>query len=706
MAKREARALLQIAERAAEQLCTNQGSKSLFATILSELHHAAPDESAYTSLWARTAGCVGIWQPGEKTGEFVRVADFSHEWAKWAKCPKITSKGNKRRVALVGESAPRGFLYDPQYTPAGTLGSMLNSYAGIGEVEIVDLACTGLLSWDLLPLVHSTADLLPDIVVIFAGNNWNQHWPPATPHERRITAEVLRDEGLRGLNAYFNEGLSALASGLVASFQAFTIETKIPVVLVVPETNLVDWRPADAVIPRLAGADSRVWQEYWLEARAALDDDKVDDAAAYAEKMIELDEGLSEPSLGILGECKQRQGDMAKARRCFELARDSSIGDFSRAPSAFSTSTEILRAAFAKGDIIVVDLPAVFQEWLDGELPDRRLFLDYCHLSSEGIRVAMAATAGAIAKKWNVTEIPRKRLYEAAPGPANTVEATVQLRAAIHNARRGQCKDIVRFHCEQALRASSEIAGPMQSFIQMQASRAPMWACKEILDLCTDNKGIGRYLLEFVTMSAELSLKFFDRNLLDAMAESLEAHGHGALDSLANVRVSQYGVAPGKAINLLDPSYANGWDDKGWWEVAGGANMSIRRRRRPYYVAHSPVSRFIFMGSEPHDIALHVTLRSETSTKCVVAINGQTQDEIALTTDWKSHKLLVASDAIQRGLNEVTVRWETSKDAPGFSRSAAADVLENGYTPGLAHKFGDVFALTADMPSPRKQQRA
>jgi hypothetical protein len=54
-----------------------------------------------------------------------------HEWDWWANLGRIEPKeAGRARVVLIGESVARGYLYDPQFTPAMALEMMLEPYFG------------------------------------------------------------------------------------------------------------------------------------------------------------------------------------------------------------------------------------------------------------------------------------------------------------------------------------------------------------------------------------------------------------------------------------------------------------------------------------------------------------------------------------------------------------------------------------------------
>src|SRR5437899_1853584 len=73
---------------------------------------------------------VGIWDR-KKDGDrshFVRSLDTSAEWQYWARVGRIGARmPGKCRVVLIGESVARGYLYDPQFTPAMALETILQS---------------------------------------------------------------------------------------------------------------------------------------------------------------------------------------------------------------------------------------------------------------------------------------------------------------------------------------------------------------------------------------------------------------------------------------------------------------------------------------------------------------------------------------------------------------------------------------------------
>ena len=147
---------------------------------------------------------VGIWKrkSGDKEAPRVRLPDRRDEWFYWADKERIEPKRCKWRVALLGESVARGYLYDPHFNPASALEEMLKSQLAAGKIDIVDLAKSNQTLQELKVIVGQCLALRPDIIVIFAGNNWR---PYLTDSDIHYVDSVLRKEGVPGMKSILHE---------------------------------------------------------------------------------------------------------------------------------------------------------------------------------------------------------------------------------------------------------------------------------------------------------------------------------------------------------------------------------------------------------------------------------------------------------------------------------------------------------------------
>src|SRR5690554_3035038 len=114
---------------------------------------------------------VGIYKPEVKDGKkyYHRDILLKDRWSYFADVQSIPPKSDKKRIVLLGESVTRGFLLDPEYTPAIVLDQLLNSNKDKFGYELVDLAETNLGMAGIKERYTQCMDLEPDMVVFLAG---------------------------------------------------------------------------------------------------------------------------------------------------------------------------------------------------------------------------------------------------------------------------------------------------------------------------------------------------------------------------------------------------------------------------------------------------------------------------------------------------------------------------------------------------------
>jgi len=204
------------------------------ADTASDFHYAKT-----STIWHE--GDVGIWEPRIEGGKsvFVRRLDTIEEWVHWANIGRIEAKGSKRRVLFMGESVARGYLYDPDFNPGMALQMILDRQFGEGEIEVIDLARTNL-GFQIRDLAISARQLEPDIAIIFAGNNWCNTAPTFSDVVRIDNA--LASEGMAGVKRVSEEYIEQTGTGVVRDIALAYKEQGIPLVWIIPEFNLGDWR--------------------------------------------------------------------------------------------------------------------------------------------------------------------------------------------------------------------------------------------------------------------------------------------------------------------------------------------------------------------------------------------------------------------------------------------------------------------------------
>ncbi len=335
-----------------------------------------------------TPSPIGVWLPQVVNGEQVFVRPEAAMWGDdWAprKClvPKTTPL--PLRVCLIGESTAAGFFYAPHLTPAMVLEDQLREVKGAGAYEVVDLTKVDMTAsggkHDLVRVTVAALQLNPDVLVIFAGNNWLTPIRPFSSSSRDHFlrfAPAYREAGVRGIMELCKRDTLSHYQGVVTNLSYIAAAARIPTILVIPEVNHLDWERGFPVA-WLSGERTPEWHRLYRQAMALAktgDSSHGDVIAAIAEHMIELDGGTCPVSYRLLGNALLAQGRIVEAREIYIREVDSAAWTPEALPGAGTTIRKVLRKGAEQDGLARVDLPAIFFEH-SGNIPGRELFLDY-----------------------------------------------------------------------------------------------------------------------------------------------------------------------------------------------------------------------------------------------------------------------------------------------------------------------------------------
>jgi len=643
---------------------------------------------------------IGVWLKRADAGgiAYVRQSNRTGEWRsaheRWADVEVIPSKGARRRVILLGESAARGYFYDPVYTPATVLETLLARHLPEGA-EVIDLAANDLSSAELETLLRKVPALAPDAIVIFAGNNWAQAILRRTIEDvgtRSSAAAALRHEGVSGLKRLLEDRLLRSVIERTQMLPLLLQRMGIPAVVVVPEFNLADWADhASSNAPWLAQGENRRWWDHYLQAQRALQEKALQRAAKHAKQMIALDGGLTHNGLQILGTELAAAGEHEQARSALERARDARVWDVANlSPRCSASIQDGLRRA-ASRTVQVVDLPAVFARLNGNRLPDRAMFMDYCHLSAPAIAVAMACTARALVPQIDLPpdDVIRE---DATLLPPPEVEGTAHLLAAIHNAHWGQRDDIVRHHLRAAGK-SIEMIETLRLVFEMQGRRVPAWMTSAAGTVtATPNSLISRYFMGYSKG------RHFDERLLNLIAATLEEGGDAsASQRLETIRLAEWSVQSSTArVDLLDTVWTQIADQcpaKHEEVRGGGAEGQVRGWHRAY----TPLSRFPLVSNSrsARGMRIQLTCRRaaffEPEGECVLRLNHMDIESFVLSRSWRVHHFELPAHLIRRGVNELELMWPAGQWQSTAAVEAAATQMESGRLAELSPAFADIL---------------
>jgi hypothetical protein len=617
---------------------------------------------------------VSIWEEEKDTGEFVRARKHVDLWRFCADVERIGKKGDKKRIVLLGESVARGFFFDPVYCPAQVLGEQIGASAE--AVEIVDLAQSNCDPWWLSKVAASTPLLEPDAVVIFAGNNWRVGALANTSMEAFMADGELiaQQHGFSTLLKKQLQDLEHFATRVVTQLAASLTQSGIPVVFVIPEINVADWTnaPVGALdVPLMSAEDTQNWVRAYQAASEALDQRAFANAGQFILTAIELDGGTSSASLDLLARTQRGLGKQNdEAYRTLRQSRDI-IDDTRVVPSVFVNVADVIRRVAPQVGATVVDLPQLFRDRYEHEIPGRRLYLDFCHHTSEGIRVAMAATSQKLLPILFRKDAHLDDLIDAASTPAPEHEAWAHVLAGIHNAHWGQDPEICSYHFRRAGELHPDIVSNGIPLVYEAYRRRTPPVLLPAFDQLVKND-IAEVCLVGYSPLARGIIK--EQALLSAISTVLPEFASVSPDpDLSLGEVTE--------IDLLQSHWTELTDRNRWY-------------RRSYAAVYGLKRTFTFSCASPLDLSIDLTSRipgAADAGEIVIELNGNLITRATLKDKWASLRSPAGAQIVNSGLNQLTISWPNvlRKD----SRARVRTDFEAGHKVDIRTHFGQIHDL-------------
>jgi hypothetical protein len=624
---------------------------------------------------------LGIWTLNPISKTYERSEEFMDAWSYWANIDQIPLKKRKaNRIVFTGESVARGYFYDPHYTPAKVLEEILSS-AG-AEAEIVDLAKIDMTMEELLCTVKESMVLEPDIVVIFAGNNFYLNLLARL--DNRQTQQLDHTPERNNFSDIFAElenELGQAVDELMVFFEKLAAEHRIKVLFVIPEYNLADWRVPQMAkpLPNLKNGKLLQWRDALEELPGLILKGDLERAERLSELLIALD--LTHPAgYEFMAQVKLKQQDLIKAKEYFEVARDTSFRSVGR-PRIFSViRSRILSKASISQDVRILDLPAIFATHLNGRIPGRHLFLDYCHLTAEGIQASMAHVAHIVLHHFLQAAVPLEEVmqYSCDSIPDDETVSKAHFFAAIHNAHNNQGYDIIQHHCARSIEASGNITDFMLLFLDMASRKAPNVVCKsfeEVMSLMDEQ----RYHAGF---SSPRNSKLLDVTLTRAILDVLKDKGIDHEPRMRTLQNEEHGVRYRK-VNLLESFYS-----KTDYDQRVG-------RQLPYYQAFDLKSVFYLVAERGLPVEFRITCKSRSISgeeDLRIEINNIPVTTLRIDNKWGTNTFACDPDILTDGVNTVTIYWPLSDNNHVFSGAASSfsDLIDV-----MSYRSGEIYSFEA-----------
>jgi len=651
----------------------------------------------------RRAEPISIWMPQTLDGETVWVRPPAQPFGDhYASRRELRRKRAQLplRVMLFGESAAAGYLYAPRLTPAGVLESQLQGCVGAANIEVIDLARTNETLAGLRNSVRAALQINPDVLVVYTGNNWTLLETPelsvyaSAPAARQAVGKMLLDGRLARIAEQAWQHIVDAASAVFEEIALIARAVGIPVIVVIPEVNLADWENRQPV-HWLPDEGVARWHAHYAVAADALDRGDVAAATDAAMAMLSLDGGECPTSWRLLARARAHSGDLAGAaqvaRTEIERTRYTSMA-FLAAPQAGPRVQQLQRDLCARLGFTAVDLREVFAEHAGSAWPGSAYFLDYCHLTADGIAIAMAATASAVLEVSGMLE-PAPAWPALLANPATSalavepeVEALACFGAAIHGAHRQLSTTgaaaMLEAWCRRALAASPGIAATFLDFVEARCAGGPA-----VLSAALHRNADSPYPL---LLQHGWRWEQLDADVILAIREVLPAHADHIDRLLADA--AQY------PLELCAPPWRWLWQplERFFFEVMHDPDTTA-----PAYLRCPwPEVSFALPCDATQDLLLQLTLRLprlpgiDTRTGQVqVTIGDRPLAQLDLTERWTRTRVPIPAAFLHSGLNRLRLHWPTPPPLAIDPIHHIGERAARGERVDLHPLFGEVFSL-------------
>lgn len=619
------------------------------------------------------------------------------------------------RIGWFGESAAAGYLYAPHLTPARVLEDQLRALAGPDAYEVVDLARTNESLESLVETVESSLQLDPDLLAVYAGNNWRLlETPEVSPYapsvrSRREVAAALAQTGPAGAAGLARKRLAERAGAALDRLANVAGEAGVPLVLVIPEVNLADWESRQPPV-WLPGDGTARWYRRLRAGLDALGREDWDRAEEAAWRMNALDGSTCPTAFRLLARACRGAGRHADARDAALAEVDSvhyPLLCFLDAPRATTDDRDLLTDAARRHGLPTVDLrdafataPGESSGWMPA---GRGMFLDYCHLTSKGMAVLGAAVAERILHLQpppNGCPEPRpwRELLASLPRPAvpPAVEATARFGAALHGAHRllplTSPRAILEHWCGRALEADPGIARAMADLAA--ARLALLEGAPAVLTEPYRRLQDSPYRM---TLQHGLRWGNLDGAVVRAIGAVLRRAGRTELRDLER-RLADIGHRGGASLDLAEGErFLAAPLERSFPEVMDLRYLTGRAMLRAFW----PVTRFELPVTGRAAIHLELVARLPSIPGVDVRRNGTAELVVGgrvigrarLDERWSRTRFTVPARLLRGGLDRLEIRWPEPPPVGTEALEGARRRLGQGIEADLHPVFGEVASL-------------
>lgn len=418
------------------------------------------------------------------------------------------------------------------------------------------------------------------------------------------------------------------------------------------------------------------WIAAYTDAKRMLEAGHLTNAERYAREAIVLDGGASSCSLELLARIRLEQSNSRDASSTLRQSRD--VNDDTRVlPGIFEVVADTIRRVGNEENVKIVDLPRIFERHYRNEMPGRTQFLDYCHLTAEGIQIAMAATAQAIKEAMLHETAELDDLIALAPAPMSEQEGWAHLLAGVHNAHWGQEPEICRYHFRRAVTCHPALGDRSVPLIFDAFRHAAPSVWISGFGELVEHQIASTYLMGFGLISRGLINEF---PMLEAMQAEFPELQDRQLDP-------DFALGLVREIDLLHPHWTHLMDANRWF-------------RRSFKAAYETESVFTFVCTETENLELKIECRIPGALEIgnvIIDVNGTEVGSVEVKGGWCAETLAVSKSILTRGLNRMTIRWPNVNRQD--MRKRVREDFEAGQRADTRTHFGQLHDLTLAIAS-------
>ena len=628
--------------------------------------------------------------------------------------PKVIGpkKEGALRVCLFGESMAAGFPLSPAYSPAIALQDMLQGAVGSRAVEVIDVAMANMGPSEQLRVAEAARQIAPDVFVFMGGNNWHYGLsvePTASPAARVQYAQAVRAGGSAQLASTFCDELTNRARVMVQVLVAAARTVQAMPVVVIPPVNHAWERRTPP--PWLGQQRTARWFEALAvgEQALAVGDAEAALVASSTMKRLEGDSALTGVPEGLAKKAHLAAGRLPEARDA-AMAAVCAANWHNVAwalPQVPSFVADVVRAECAALGCACIDLEAVFAEHTGSPFLDFRMFFDQCHLSVEGLRVAMAEVAATIIA--TVPDVPdvtgsgteqgerRQALLDGAPPPTSMTVGSAWFQAAHWMSQFAPVPDPAVLEAglvtclQRAVDADDHFRTVMLDALGLKnAAIAP--SLQAAFPAAVRVPGLGGVL-----SSSRLNGCWVNALLATCRAHHVDGIDDGSDDVIGAVIgdvIASHDRALRRGVDLSHPAHADWF----WERTPLAAHDPNERQGTPYFRAAWPESAFSFFCAGDEDVAVDLVARAPSVGAVEVFINDVAVGSLTLatpSTTWQRWRGTLPARNLVRGVNRVRLRWPTLDVDDDVAIADASRLLALGIDADLFPVFGEVYSFRA-----------